>query len=200
MSLRPLRRAGYAPFHGGGQTTFLFCEKEKPYGFPKKKKPIGIVPPPITAVLSDDSRSPSFRCRCFCAVSMALRHLPGGWCRNERGSSRPMGMLALLQAEGERQRSVDASSVPARTAEIEDGSLTMGLFSLEIQKAFLFGKRKVVWPLPAGGQALCRPQAAPPVPCGGKSDYPSRVIPSAPRMASSRWRIWAFMGPSSIWS
>ena len=57
-----------------------------------------------------------------------------------------MRMLALLQAEGKRQRSMDASTVPTRTAGIEDGSLTMGLFSLEIQKAFLFTKRKVVWP------------------------------------------------------
>ena len=55
---------GNVPFHGRGQTTFLFCEKEKPFGFPKKKlSRIGRVPSSIPAVLAGTVSAPIDRCR-----------------------------------------------------------------------------------------------------------------------------------------
>ena len=121
-----------------------------------------------TAVRSDDKQSPWFRCRFPVRFRWSCATSQGGWPSKNRKGSRPIGMLALPQAGEERQRSMGASNVPARTAVIEDSTPHWDLnFSLEIQKAFLFAKRKVVWPR-CGTVRPRRPQAVKfPIPVQG---------------------------------
>ena len=70
MGVRRLRAAENAPFHGGGQTTFLFA-KRKAFWISKEKWPIGVVPPSISAVRVGTVEASIERCRFSSACGTA---------------------------------------------------------------------------------------------------------------------------------
>ena len=137
---RRLRAAGTCRVARLAQTHFLSGKKT---GLAQKKADSIFSRPLLsTAVRSDYNQSSSSRCRCpvrFRWLSATSRAAV----QKYKGSSRPMGMLAVLQDTMERQRWMDALTVPTRTAVTGGGTMPMGpYFSLEIQKAFLFRKKE----------------------------------------------------------
>ena len=165
---------GILPPAGGGdawprprrQTHFLSGKKT---GLTQKKAPSRLWCQFLsTAVRSDDNQSPSFRCRCSVRFRWPCATSRGGWCRNIGAVAAHWGCWQLRKRKRNGSVRWMLRVYPLARRKQKRASCRCDLtFSLEIQKAFLFAKRKVVWPR-CGTVRPRRPQAVKfPIPVQG---------------------------------
>ena len=148
------------------QTHFLSGKKT---GLTQKKAPSRLWCQFLsTAVRSDDNQSPSFRCRCSVRFRWPCATSRGGWCRNIGAVAAQWGCWQLRKRKRNGSVRWMLRVYPLARRKQKMASCRCDLtFSLEIQKAFLFAKRKVVWPR-CGTVRPRRPQAVKfPIPVQG---------------------------------
>ena len=142
----------------------FFLRKERPFGFPKKNRPIGIMPFSIPAVLVGTVEASIDRCRFSSACGTTRipigRLVPCGFVESSR-PVRWMQAIETAQNSGSGKRGFESRQTPRRS--IECGTLPMGpKFSLGSQRGFLFRKKETPFGPCRGTAHSRRPQAANP--------------------------------------